>query len=84
MLQNKCLKQTMYASYINLQPLAVSRMEASRPSTGLPLMALVRFSVHIYISCYEAASCEMVAGWIVQQLQQRLETGVPKLNLSFL
>jgi len=28
MLQNKCLKQTMYASYINLQPLAVSRMEA--------------------------------------------------------
>lgn len=41
MLQNKCLKQTMYAFYINLQPFAVSKMEASLPSTGLPLMALV-------------------------------------------
>jgi len=41
MLQNKCLKQTMYASYFNLQPLAVSKMEASRPYTGLPLMGLV-------------------------------------------
>jgi len=60
MLQNKCSKQTMYASYINLQPLAVSRMAASRLSTGLLLMAFQ--CVHLYFmlwSCFSQDGCRM-------------------------